>query len=626
MRLTTNDDTVKLVEAYELLLDAVGFDVGAAAHWLDYISLLKSRARTEPKLVVQVRAAYQRALVLPLNKLDVLWKVRRDEARAAHVDSAAARAHASSRARAPGLRSPRRERAAVSSRDPTRQRAAPPRRSRSRAPARAQEYEAWETFNNRTLGRQLVAEWQDRHRIARREGRERASLRAAAPLDAPGRPPCGSDGQLVAGWRAYLEFEISGALKLPPADQVVRLTLAFEQALLPLRLHSEVYHHAARTCAKAGQIDAARTYWRRGADVLPSCALLPLAEAEFEERAGNLDGAGAVYDRLTAGSPGSALIWVHALRFVRRTRGPAAGRALFARARRAPSAGWQVYAVAAALEAAAVPDGSGAEADAASQIAINIFEKGLAAYGCQLAYVRVYAEFLKQRGRLDDLRSLYERTLARLDEVDDGGALGAPGAEPVPAAQVCGLWDAYVGLEKEFGCMAAVRALESRRAARHPDTPDPLSMGALAARLRYGGLLPCSDAEAAMLGIDIGLAADPTAAGFAPVRALGVPAAPALGAAGPAPGAQQHGFALGFEGNGGGGGGEFNRRQPAPRAELRPRGARGAGVGEGEGAAVQEESLGEVESQLLARKLNAPEQVGCARERVRQLRARATCA
>lgn len=76
VRLTSNDDVARLVEAYELLLDTVGLDVGSVPHWLDYIALLKTNARTEPKLIVRVRGAYQRALVLPLNKLELVWKVR----------------------------------------------------------------------------------------------------------------------------------------------------------------------------------------------------------------------------------------------------------------------------------------------------------------------------------------------------------------------------------------------------------------------------------------------------------------------------------------------------------------------------------------------------------------------
>jgi tetratricopeptide (TPR) repeat protein len=60
----------------------------------------------------------------------------------------------------------------------------------------------------------------------------------------------------------------------------------------------QVYHLAALSLAKQGQLEDARSYWRRGAEVSPDCPLLPLAEAEFEERAGNLDGASEAYERL----------------------------------------------------------------------------------------------------------------------------------------------------------------------------------------------------------------------------------------------------------------------------------------------------------------------------------------
>jgi hypothetical protein len=226
VRLTTNDDTAKLVEAYELLLDTVGLDVGAVPHWLDYISLLKARARTEPKLVVQVRAAYQRALVLPLNKLDVIWKVRARRCSAVRGRDVRGAVPCSPLTRARSRRGPRLGRRCL-------------RPSAFFAPA--QEYEAWELLMNRTLGRQLVAEWKERHSVARRAGKDRAVLRAAAPLDAPGRPPCADDRQLLDHWRAYLEFELGGTVQLPPADQAGRSKLAIEQALLPLRHFSEVY-------------------------------------------------------------------------------------------------------------------------------------------------------------------------------------------------------------------------------------------------------------------------------------------------------------------------------------------------------------------------------------------------
>ncbi|KAJ1625267.1 hypothetical protein T492DRAFT_1040947 [Pavlovales sp. CCMP2436] len=542
VRLTTNDDTAKLAEAYELLLDTVGLDVGAVPHWLDYISLLKARARTEPKLVVQVRAAYQRALVLPLSKLDVIWK----------------------------------------------------------------EYEAWELLMNRTLGRQLVAEWKERHTVARRAGKDRAVLRTAAPLDAPGRPPCAEDSQLLAHWRAYLDFELGGAFQLPPADQAARATLAIEQALLPLRHFSEVYHLAALSLAKQGQLEAARSYWRRGADVSPDCPLLPLAEAEFEERAGNLDGASDAYERLVRGGRSGPLGWVHALRFTRRTKGTAAARALFARARRAPSSGWQVYAAAATLEAAAVPDGSGAEAEACAQVAINIFEKGLAPHGADLRFVHAYADFLRARARLDELRALYERTLARVDAEDESG-LGAPGGAGAGAAptasQVQALWDAFIDLERELGSIAAVRELELRRAARHPETGDPLSAPALALRFRFGGLFPCSADEAALLGIRAGVEeTDPTLdAGAEPALAsTGL----AAGGAVPADGGGAHASTHISDRDGEREARRVGRQDGARtdgRARGRPQGA--------DDALEPAAPLGEVESMLLARQLNAPEQL-----------------
>lgn len=470
-----------------------------------------------------------------------------------------------------------------------------------------------------------MAEWAERHRAARRAGRERTSLRIAAPLDEPGRPPSAADLPLVSAWRTFLEFELNGPFKLPPADEVARATLALEQALLPLRHHAEIYHLAALHFAKLGQLEVARSYWARGAHVLPSCPLLPLAEAEFEERAGNLESAADAYERLARAATGP-LAWVHALRFTRRTKGVAAARAFFARARREPTSGWQIYTAAATLEASAVPDRAGPEAEAATQIAINIFEKGLLAHGADLAYIKTYADFLYSKAMADELRALYERTLARVDGDDDALALAGPASEARPSeAQLCAVWDAYIDLERELGSMEAVCALEQRRAARHPKTPDPLSAHALTARLSYKGLLPCSPDEATLLGVGQGQLLAPSfgessaaAAAGGVVAAIG-PARPTAGAAagggGAAGRAAEGGFADGD--GGGGGGGERERRGRADGRAGRTGGGRtGAGGADGEGAdvagratAAEQEPLGEVEAMLLARQLNAPEQV-----------------
>lgn len=65
-------------QAYEFVLQHVGIDIQAGPIWSDYITFLKSAPATstweEQQRSDLVRKTYQRAVVIPLNNVEALWR------------------------------------------------------------------------------------------------------------------------------------------------------------------------------------------------------------------------------------------------------------------------------------------------------------------------------------------------------------------------------------------------------------------------------------------------------------------------------------------------------------------------------------------------------------------------
>jgi len=161
------------------------------------------------------------------------------------------------------------------------------------------------------------------------------------------------------------------------------------------------------------------------------------------------------------------------MRLVRRAKGAAAARQVFARARRAEWCTWQVYAAAADLE-----HQMGADADAADAtgsggvVAARVLALALERYEGDAALTLHCVDFLTARRDVTNARAVLERSLAS------------------PTCQQCKeLWARYLDLELRFGTPASLRAVEMRRAAAHPELRVD-SLYQLAALHAYHGLWP----------------------------------------------------------------------------------------------------------------------------------------
>ena len=189
----------ELHPAYELLLEAVGMDVGAGSLWIEYVALLCEQvepgAMPMSGAVTAAREAYQRALVQPAAGLEAMWK----------------------------------------------------------------EYEQWETLQSGPQAKQLLADIADRALVARRVARERQALVAQVKLSRMPRVPRGTPGEVseLAAWRAVWTYEAANPQRLPPSALQLRMQFVFNQALMICWFTPQVRAaHAMMRTHRCGHTDA----------------------------------------------------------------------------------------------------------------------------------------------------------------------------------------------------------------------------------------------------------------------------------------------------------------------------------------------------------------------------------
>jgi len=511
-------------QSYEFALDHIGQDTRSGPVWQDYIQFLAapkpgtveynalygaaSEGQEDSQRTAALRRAYHRALLVPNAALDPLWTG----------------------------------------------------------------YERFENgTGNKQLAKRALDEWRPRFQAARGLVKDRSAK--LEPLDLRALPlPPGRGGarraQQAAGWRKFLEWERSNLQELDPGSYQARVVLAYEQALTILLLYPDVWLDFASWHSVGGGAGpaAAKEVLHRGRKVLPAAISLHFAAAEAEEAAGAMDKVKEIYEELVEsltargtpaikkeaaatngdaednqegkeeppaapllGPKSGTLVWIHYMRFARRSNGMMAARKLFLRARKYPALCWEAFAASAAMEWAT---------EGKDQIPRNIFELGLKTYLSEPEYVLTYADFLQGLGDTANTRSLFERALT---------------ATPVEA--VGPLFDAYLQLEAASGSLAAVATLEQRRrdvlgALVVNNALDPAHVAQL--KYNYMGLSS---------GLEIGLAQ----AGVAPAISF-LPRGSAAAAAAAGAGAESD-----VGGAGGDGAGDDRRRSTRRRGRSRSR-------------------------------------------------------
>ena len=274
----------QLKEKYHYVLEEVGASRHADSIWLDFVALLLAEPQVSP---MEVRAVFQRAVVVPMEQLDTVW----------------------------------------------------------------QRYTAFEKEQNEAMAAKHLERLQPKVNAARAVLRDRKLLMdGIVPVNLP-TPPTGTreEAKQLGSWQRLIEYEKENPERLSAREELKsRMRNAYKHFLCSFRHFPEVWHDFAAYEAR-DDVDTACLVLRSAMAVLPRCQLLGFAYAELEEQRGRLEEARSVYDRLLVDSPHPA-VWIQLMRFARRTGGQAAGRDVFKSARKSEHCTHHVWAASALME------------------------------------------------------------------------------------------------------------------------------------------------------------------------------------------------------------------------------------------------------------------------------------
>ena len=471
----TEEGVQAIKAAFEYTVDTVGEDLESGPLWLDYVTFLKTAdpshacpdakpEQAESARMQEVRRAYQRAVSVPTNSIDALYR----------------------------------------------------------------EYDAFEHGVSAALAKPLLAEVKPGVDVARAALKERKRLHDQCIVGGLAGPPGTSkdekspDGQARA-WRAMINWERSNPQKLTPDAEagetahpqlVTRVALAYDQALMSLWNFPDIWLEFA-AWHEGNDHEEAKAVLQRAREALPGCPLVHFAAADLDEARGDATAASAVYESVldeykvkcaavaeAANVDGAddfkfdhppmddatLLVSIEYMRCARRMRGRDEARKSFMRVRKAPGKRWEAFAAAALLEW---------RYDKNDKVARNVFELGLKSFISQPQYVARYAEFLVGCNDVGNARVLFERATAAAGEAT-AAAAGLGGTDKAGKASVEKVfWDMFVDFEHTHGTMDTMKGVETRRreAVAGPDAVDgaPEIITALLGRHSIFDLRPVSE-------------------------------------------------------------------------------------------------------------------------------------
>ncbi|KAF7724317.1 mRNA 3'-end-processing protein rna14 [Apophysomyces ossiformis] len=445
----TSEARTVIERAYEFVLENVGIDKDAGPIWADYIFFIKSAETTntweEQRKMDSMRRAYQKAVTIPLNNVEHLWK----------------------------------------------------------------EYDRWEHSLNGLTAKKFLGEKSSAYMTARTALPEMRRFTDNLNRNAVPKPPQWTDKELqqLDLWKQYIRWEKSNPLQLDEESLVnERVIYAYQQAFLVLRFYPELWYDYAQYYLEQGKIEKAMDILKQATEVLPTSLLVHFSYAElcesqrqltdarkaFESLLERLDqdvekiksGAQKEIDRLQqeadeerAGlkltddidgelreqlrqrekqvkkeqdevekqckeqvdviAKSCSLVWINYMQFARRTEGIKVAREVFSKARRATNRTYHVFVASALMEYHNSKNPT---------IAGKIFGLGIKIFPEDPDYICEYLDFLIQMNDDNNTRALFERTLA---------TMATEKSEPV--------WAKFLEYESKYGDLASVQNVEKRR-------------------------------------------------------------------------------------------------------------------------------------------------------------------
>lgn len=440
-------------KAYEFAVKECGHDRESGEIWHEYISFLGEANAKNPwetqQQMDRLRAVYQRAICIPLNNIEALWKA----------------------------------------------------------------YDAFESGLNKQTSKKFLADRSPAYMTARTALRELRQLTDTLPRPPlPPRPAFSdADRAAVAGWKQYLKWEEGNPLVIDdPTKLDDRIAYSLRKCVGEMRHFPELWHYAASYYLKREQKDQAVEVLRAGVQACPKSFLLTFALADLEEDLKHIAEASTAYDNLLAAlaadldtlkasvaseveaakgpevpqlngggdvdmttqheklveerekrgklvgerrgrdieaaSAAIGVVWVMYMRHARRATGIKAARSIFGKARKSPHITWHVFDASAMMEYHSNKD---------SAVAVRIFELGLKMFADNADFVIKYLQFLLSINDDTNARALFERS-----------------ALNIPAEKARPLWDTWAKYEYMYGDLSAVHKLETRFAEVFPnDSP-----------------------------------------------------------------------------------------------------------------------------------------------------------
>ncbi|KAM0883965.1 hypothetical protein ACQ4PT_031294 [Festuca glaucescens] len=335
-------------KAFDFMLNYVGNDVASGPVWMEYIAFLKSMPvvtpQEESRRMTTIRKVYQKAILVPTSHVEQLWK----------------------------------------------------------------DYDNFENSVSRTLAKGLLSEYQPKFNSARAVYRERKKYIDDIDWSMLAIPSTGSykEEQQCMAWKRLLTFEKGNPQRIDAAAANRRITFTYEQCLMYLYHHPDVWYDYATWHAKNGSTDSAIKIFQRAVKALPGSEVLKYAFAELEESIGAIQPAKTIYESLVAENASmTSLAHIQFIRFLRRTEGIEAARKYFLEARKLPSCTYHVYVAYATMSFCLDKD---------AKVAQNVFEAGLKKFMQEPGYVLEYADFLCRLNDDRNVRALFERALSLL--------------------------------------------------------------------------------------------------------------------------------------------------------------------------------------------------------------------
>eukprot|EP00794_Sanderia_malayensis_P012786 gene12786-14097_t len=419
----------KMIQAYEFAVDKVGLDYHSFQIWHEYITFLKAGeavgAYAENQKIMAVRKVYTRAVITPMSSMEALWR----------------------------------------------------------------DYSSFEQGVNKPLAEKLIHDKTRDHMIARKVAKAYEEVTRGIARGNPSVPPqlTPLETKQKDFWRRYIAWEKTNPLKSEDMSLFIkRVTFAYEQCLLSMGFHPDIWYEAAlflethsKQMMERGDItsgqkladEAASFYERATSSLLKKNPLLHFAYADFEESRKRTQKVHDIYKKLLDDEELEPTLY---MKFARRAEGIKESRVIFRRAREDTRTQYHVFLVAAFLEHFCNKD---------QKVALNIFELGMKRYGDSIDYVMQYLDYKIHLNDDNNTRVLFERVLNSLSKEHSRIVLAK-----------------YLKFESQYGDLASIMKIDRRLAALNSETFEGNDTFSLLDRYSYLDLLPCSSNELGSMG------------------------------------------------------------------------------------------------------------------------------